>query len=211
MTEVAEVYLIRHAESEMNTQRQFIGGRSNHTPLTDRGINQARALGQFLKAEGIEPTHVFASPAVRTLQTAQFALREMGIEIEPVIHDDLQELSQGSWEGRDRAATYTFDVLAQIEEQGKDFKAEEGESMNDVARRMHGWIQETLPSAGKEPVRAFVFTHGLAIRCLMSHLYDWTHYETFTIETPNASVTKLIHEEGEWRAEYFAQEVGTNS
>ena len=48
-----DLYFIRHAESLMNNKGHLIGGRSNETPLSERGIYQANLLGQRLKHLGI--------------------------------------------------------------------------------------------------------------------------------------------------------------
>ena len=72
------VALIRHAESVANTQLHVIGGRSNHSPLTAAGEQQAVELGEKLKAVGYSPDVIYSSPAVRTLETARIALAVTG-------------------------------------------------------------------------------------------------------------------------------------
>lgn len=57
--------LLRHAETE-----SFAPGRRDaERQLTPRGHAQARALGDWLRAEGFEIDHVVCSPATRTRQT----------------------------------------------------------------------------------------------------------------------------------------------
>ncbi len=202
-----ELYLIRHAESTMNVQPHLVGGRSNHAELSPKGIEQAKTLGRYLLAEGVEPTRIYASPALRTLQTAQYSLVEMGLTHEPVVHDALQELSQGVCEGRLRSEVYTPKVLADITRLGKDFRLEGGESMNDVGLRMLGWATETLAA---EPARAegeqiLVYTHGGAIRYFASHILDWSHQKTYETEIANASVSLLTYGDGQWDVEYLSK------
>jgi len=43
------IYLFRHAESEVNTLPDLIGGQQNSSKLTEKGIWQANKLGQRLK------------------------------------------------------------------------------------------------------------------------------------------------------------------
>ncbi len=92
---LTELYLIRHAETVMNTTPYLVGGRSNYSPLTPRGVEQAKRLGRAMLAKQILPTEVFTSPALRTIDTARYSLAEMKLDIEPLAYDDLQELSQG--------------------------------------------------------------------------------------------------------------------
>ncbi|KAH9299563.1 hypothetical protein KI387_031245, partial [Taxus chinensis] len=67
---MTEVFLIRHAESTMNERPELIGGRSPSATLTTNGKRQARALGVFLKTQGITFSSVYSSPLERAKQTA---------------------------------------------------------------------------------------------------------------------------------------------
>jgi probable phosphoglycerate mutase len=196
----SELYLIRHGESEMNTNPHVIGGRSNETPLTERGVEQARLLGKYFLENNIIPTHVFASPAIRTIQTAKNTLEAMQLNIEPVIADDIQEMDQGSNVGRLRTEVYTPEVLLEIDVQGKDFKLPGGESMNDVGARMLNWVEQNVPaSTNSEIDRTFVFGHGVAIKTLASTLHDWSRQETYESVTDNTSFTVFHYEEDRWQ------------
>lgn len=199
-----ELYLIRHAETVMNVSPHLIGGRSNETPLTQKGIAQAKRLGQYLFRKQLIPNSVFASPARRTLDTARYSLAEMGLDIEPLVQDAIQELGQGRAEGRLKKDVYTDKVVADIIRLGKDFKLPGGESMNDVGLRMHGWIEERFGAAdGAEPSRHFVYTHGGAIKYLASHLLDWPHQQTYQTPIENTSVNLFVREGGEWQVAYL--------
>jgi broad specificity phosphatase PhoE len=203
-----DLYVIRHAESAANASgSHLIGGRSNETPLTKKGVEQAKYLGQYLLAKGINPDFIYSSPAVRTLQTAHYALAEMGITSEPTIEDNLQELDQGLWVGRNRKDTYTEGVLANIQLLGKDFKADGGESMNEVGERMLAAISSIADRHvhESEAVTGIIFTHGVAIRCLASRIHDWSHKRTYETETPNASVSLFTRSAGEWNVQSFAE------
>lgn len=195
---------MRHGESLMNTQPHLIGGRANETPLTERGVEQARLLGRYLLAHDVLPTEVFASPAVRTLQTAKHALTEMGLAVEPTVADELQEMDQGDFVGRHRAEVYTPEVLLEINRQGKDFKLSSGESMNDVGMRMLTWIQANVPTESQNGIeRTFVFGHGMAIRSLVSVLESWSRLQTYESVTQNTSITLLSHQDEQWRLAYL--------
>ncbi|GLJ46826.1 hypothetical protein SUGI_0987880 [Cryptomeria japonica] len=97
---MTEVYLIRHAESTMNERAELIGGRSPSATLTANGKRQARALGVFLKTQGITFTSVYSSPLERAKQTALAICQELNISEEKVeCSESLVEMSQGQWEG----------------------------------------------------------------------------------------------------------------
>lgn len=56
----------------------YVGGRTD-LPLVVSGEAQARAIGRYLKSEGLLPDLVYASPLRRTQETAALALSEMGL------------------------------------------------------------------------------------------------------------------------------------
>jgi phosphohistidine phosphatase len=62
-----QVFLIRHAEAIQET----IVLRDRHRYLTPHGRRQARALGDRLRWHDCEPTHLWSSPLVRAIQTAE--------------------------------------------------------------------------------------------------------------------------------------------
>lgn len=72
-----QAILIRHAEAVDET----LALRDPHRHLTARGRDQARALGERLRAMGIAPTHVWTSPLVRALQTAELVASGLGTPV----------------------------------------------------------------------------------------------------------------------------------
>lgn len=197
------LYLIRHGESKMNTNPHLVGGRSNDTPLTKHGADQAHLLGRYFFEHNILPTRVFSSPAVRTYDTARHTLRAMRSNLEITIASEIQELDQGGYVGKARTEVYTPEVLAKIDAQGKDFKLPGGESMNEVGARMWKWVSATTSTDVEldEADRTFVFSHGVAIKTLISTLYNWSHVKTYETVLDNTSFTTLINEDGSWRLE----------
>ncbi len=199
---------MRHGESEMNTLPIF-SGRSNETPLTPKGIEQSKKLGHFLSKQEIFPTVVYVSPALRTVQTAEYCLAEMGLDVEPLMHDALQELDQGDWVGRVRSEVYADPVVVtEIERLGKDFKQGGGESITDAALRGLGWMRETFDGHQPDavPERRFVFSHAVIISSMASHIYNWSHRETRASRIPNASISLFVRRHNSWELEYFGLE-----
>ena len=208
MSGIVKLYYFRHAESVANTKPQFIGGRSNETPLTDKGTEQAYQLGRALLARDLMPARVYASPATRTLQTADLALKAMGLSITPKVDPGLQEIDMGEWVGLNRDDVYGDQVMAEIKRLGKDQKPPAGESMNDVGQRMlataNGLVEPFETS--DDTIIIFAFSHGLAIRCLASTIHNWSQTETFQALTDNASESLFIKDSQGWRLEYLGRD-----
>jgi phosphohistidine phosphatase len=64
--------------------------------LTERGVREVRAAGQWLDDEGLVPTHAFVSSAVRTQQSWQNLVEVAGTEVEPVVDDAIYTASPES-------------------------------------------------------------------------------------------------------------------
>ena len=69
------VYLVRHAEAAS-------GHPDEARELTARGLEEARALGMQLAADGVRPDAVLTSPLKRARQTADEIARALGVEPE---------------------------------------------------------------------------------------------------------------------------------
>jgi broad specificity phosphatase PhoE len=67
--------------------------RPYDTPLSPDGIEQAKALATRLQGEGI--AHVFASPFLRTVETAHYVARVLGLLIK--VEDGLSEWINPEW------------------------------------------------------------------------------------------------------------------
>lgn len=83
-----QVFLIRHAEAVDET----IELRDPYRHLTKHGRAQARALGERLRWHDCGPTHLYASPLVRALQTAELVCTaiggDTGVEVMPALAPD---------------------------------------------------------------------------------------------------------------------------
>ena len=94
------VYLARHGETAWSLSGQHTG--RTDLPLTERGEQQARVLGERLRGTTIAIT--FTSPSQRARRTAELAGFGSLAESDP----DLAEWDYGQYEGR-----RTADILAE--------------------------------------------------------------------------------------------------
>jgi broad specificity phosphatase PhoE len=93
------VYLARHGETAWSLSGQHTG--RTDLPLTERGEQQARALGERLN--GLAFAKVLTSPSQRAARTGELAGFGAGAEIDP----DLAEWDYGDYEGRRTAEILT--------------------------------------------------------------------------------------------------------
>lgn len=196
-----DLYLFRHAECEMNKATELVGGRSNSSELTSLGKSQAKLLGLRLARENLTFDHVYASPAKRTLGTAQIASGEVGFPHEKIVIDErIQELDQGDWEGRPRAECYTPETMKVLEDMGWDFKAPNGESRKEAEDRMVQFVEKEILSKydPEKKVAVAVFSHGVAIKCFLRHVLDFDQAISYKVLLSNTSISQLRYAEKGW-------------
>lgn len=149
-----QLILVRHGETLHNVAGIAQGWADSE--LSDRGREQVARLGERLRRHN--PDALFASPLGRALTTAKAIGDILGLPI--TVLEDLREMSYGGWESRsfldirrDDADVYERWIA------DADVKSPEGESHNDVRRRM-----ERAFDAVRHAERPVLVTHGTAIR-----------------------------------------------
>lgn len=88
------VYLTRHGETVWNTKKLMQGWKDS--PLTGKGIKQARQLSQRLS--DVPLNAIYSSTSDRAVNTAEIIKGERPLKVIKI--DTLRELSFGSWEGK---------------------------------------------------------------------------------------------------------------
>lgn len=87
--EVTRLVLVRHGRTQANAESR-IGSLLDH-PLDEKGWDQARRVAVRLAA--YKPDAIYASPILRTLQTAETIAEKSGLKVQ--INEDLREYYLG--------------------------------------------------------------------------------------------------------------------
>lgn len=127
--------LLRHGESEGNAQGRMQGRRDY--PLSTLGREQAQRAAAFIAASGLSLNAVYSSPLKRAFETASI-VAQAGIRPEPVIDEDLPEISAGRLEGLNEAEireAHPEFMHRPLRETG-DFAAYGGESYDHLQARL---------------------------------------------------------------------------
>jgi 2,3-bisphosphoglycerate-dependent phosphoglycerate mutase len=160
--------LVRHGQSEWNLKNLFTGWRD--VDLTEKGVNEARAAGRRLKAQGLRFDVAFTSALVRAQHSLDLMLGEMGQETIPVIKDQaLNERDYGDLSGlnKDDARKKWGDEQVHIWRRSYDIAPPGGESLKDTAARvLPYYIQEILPRVLRGD-NVVVAAHGNSLRALI--------------------------------------------
>jgi probable phosphoglycerate mutase len=146
-----ELWLARHGETEWSRSGRHTG--STDLPLTDRGRDAARRLGEKLRGETFDL--VLTSPLARARETCQLA----GFGDQAVVTADLAEWDYGEYEG------ITTDEIRETRPGWQLFTdgAPGGERAAAVGARVDRVIGQVRALDGG---RAIAFAHGHLLRVL---------------------------------------------
>ena len=78
MTDVVELYLVRHADAG---DPEKWDGPDAARPLSPKGEKQSERLGRFLAGIGSRPDAIFSSPKLRASQTADLVAGRLGVPV----------------------------------------------------------------------------------------------------------------------------------
>jgi 2,3-bisphosphoglycerate-dependent phosphoglycerate mutase len=160
--------LVRHGESEWNLKNLFTGWRD--IDLTENGIEEARAAGRKLKAQGIRFDIGFTSALIRAQRSLDLVLEEMGQVGIPEFKDQaLNERDYGDLSGlnKDDARKKWGADQVLLWRRSYDVAPPGGESLKDTAARvLPYYIQEILPRLLNGD-NVLISAHGNSLRALV--------------------------------------------
>jgi len=151
------LYIIRHGKTEWN-RANVLQGRSDH-PLNDEGLLQAKNAAEKLR--GIRFAHVFSSPLIRAVQTAQVIVPDRA----PILDERLIEMDYGPYEGADldhlppEILTFFSDFVHNPAPEGM-------EQLSSVVNRAGSFLEEIRPLSGD----ILISTHAIAMKGLLEVL-----------------------------------------
>lgn len=186
-------YVTRHGQTEYNLEGLAQGWCDS--PLTEKGIEQAKSLGKGL--EDVEFARVYSSTSKRAIDTAKNIIDNKDIQIET--DDRLKEMNYGSLEGKPRELLWHKDGVAGP---AWDYYYENGwieyggEDISIVGKRMMDVFNDIVKDTSLHGKNILVSTHGMSIIALMYEI-DPEMADTLG-EVSNCSITKIIYDNGEF-------------
>ena len=144
------IYLIRHGETALNANRTL---QPPATPLSERGLEQARRLGERLRSANL--ARILASDLSRTAMTAEAVHAATGAPLE--FDAELHERNFGDLRGR------SYDSLG-FDPFGEGYEPPAGESWEVFHERVARAWRNVLAVAARTAGPLAVVTHGLVCR-----------------------------------------------
>jgi len=199
--------LLRHGQSQWNLENRFTGWWD--VSMTPKGVAEARAAGELLKARGLLPDDAFTSVQTRAIQTLHLALEAAGRLWIPETKDwRLNERHYGGLIGLDKAETAakhgeeqvkiwrrSFDIPPPVLELGSayDLAADPRyaglaipatESLKDTIARVLPYYEAAILPRLKAGKVVLVAAHGNSLRALVKHLSGISDADISSLEIP---------------------------
>jgi broad specificity phosphatase PhoE len=188
------LWLVRHGESTANLARRKaeneklltidFPGREMDVPLSEMGVRQSMALGDWFRQQQSKPTVVVCSPYVRTRETARLILDSAGIETARVFYDErLREREFGifdrlTWAGS--LEKYPEECEKRTEIGKFYYRPPHGESWCDVAVRVRSVWRDVREDYANEHV--MIVSHEAVIHLFRYVLENLTEEEILKID-----------------------------
>ncbi|MEZ4734227.1 MAG: histidine phosphatase family protein [Caldilineaceae bacterium] len=193
ITTKTEIVLVRHGETIWNAEGRVQG--QGDSPLTERGIAQAKAVGQRLQHESF--TALYASHLGRVIDTARYIAAVTGHAI--TIDERLQERAYGIFEGLTHAEAMVKHAAVYQEYKtnfSPDFAIPQAESTRQMLTRGQTVFRELAERHPGE--RIVVVSHGSFLRFVLSDILGVPLGAKQGFRLANGSLSEIAYEDGEW-------------
>ena len=158
-----EIILIRHGETEWNSQKRMQG--HSNSDLSEVGRGQIQALGELMKNVSFD--HIYSSDSLRARQTAEAITQYSGHTLQ--FDQRIREKNLGVFEGltSTEAKERHPEVYRLFKTAGANYVIDEGESTQQLLERALEFSEEIRLRHPQE--RVVMVTHGGVVRVLMKH------------------------------------------
>ncbi len=160
------VYLIRHGETQWNTELRVMGQLD--IPLNERGRAQARRTAELLAHENFAA--IYSSDLSRAVETAQIIAAPHRLDV--ITLPKLREAHYGLWEGLTRQ-----EVLERFPHEYKmrrtdpeNFRPSGGESRKELYQRASHIFSELVARHPHQKI--LIVSHGGTIRAILRYVLE---------------------------------------
>jgi 2,3-bisphosphoglycerate-dependent phosphoglycerate mutase len=205
-----KLVLLRHGESQWNQENRFTGWVD--VPLSDKGVEEARAAARLIQAEGLDFDVAFTSVLKRAIKTLWIVLEDIDRMWIPE-HQSwrVNERMYGALQGLNKAETAAKHGEAQVKIWRRSYdipppalSAEDprwpgkdpryaslapgeipaSESLKDTVARFLPYWESTIAPAIRAGKRVIIAAHGNSLRALVKHLDNIGDQEIVELNIP---------------------------
>ena len=196
-----KITFVSHGATIYSEEGRF-SDNPNYPPLSDLGIEETENVVQYLKDRGIKNDVIYASPSVRTQQTAEIVAKLFKQEYVTV--DDLTSRKCGEWNGLtysqilDKYPDGVSQVLANLE------SGDAGESTPDFIKRIKSVIDDLVEKNNGN--RIIIVSHPDVIQAAICGALDISADKLLKIYIRTGSVTQISYFEN-WASLVYCDHV----
>lgn len=196
-----EMILIRHGETVWNAEGRIQG--KGDSPLTERGVAQAKAVAKRLQHEPF--TMLYASHLGRVIETARYIAAITGHTL--TIDERLQERHYGLFEGLTYADAQLQhpEIFAAYQQQryAADYAHPGAESLRQLSERGQAVLQAL---AEKHPgERLAIVSHGAFLGAVLRHILGVPLGGRHGFRLANGSISEIVFADGDWRVKTLGE------
>src|SRR5579871_1885169 len=138
------LFFARHGETQANVEGRF-QGHTIDTPLTPRGIEQAKHVGAIMQREAaLADLARVSSPLHRARRTMEIVLCTCGVPQDAYTTDArIIEIDLGAWDGLTKTEARALDPKAYDAREADKWNVkslDSRENYSDVAARAESWV-----------------------------------------------------------------------
>jgi probable phosphoglycerate mutase len=192
-----EIILIRHGETEWNSQLRMQG--HSNSALSAVGRGQIQSLGEWMK--NVPFDHIYSSDSLRARQTAEAITQYSGDTLQ--FDQRIREKNLGVFEGLTsiEARERHPEIYLLFKTGGANYVIDEGESTQQVLYRALEFIEEIRLRHPEQ--RVVMVTHGGVVRVLMKHTLGLSIDARTSFLIKNTGIFRLV-----WNERWLVSQMG---
>lgn len=190
---MAQIYIIRHGETEDNKQKIFSGWRD--VDLDEEGIQEAKTVGEKLR--DVKFTKAYCSDLLRSRHTLELILEKYHPQLSIIQDWRIKERDYGDLTGTSKSELVAKDPKNyQLWHRSWATPPPNGESIEDVEKRILPFLQDILKDLKSDDI-VLISAHGNSIRPLRKYFEHMTEDEAATFEHTPGEIFHYIISCGE--------------
>ena len=191
-----KLVLVRHGESIWNKENRFAGWTD--VELSNNGIKEAKEAGKLLKEKGYTFDLGYTSSLKRSINTLDYILKEMNLDIEIRRSYKLNERHYGALQGLNKDETKekygeeqvklwrrSVDVRPPLltKDDPRYIEGEPlGENLLDTEKRVVSYFEEEIKKELLNKRKIIIAAHGNSLRSLIRYLDKLNDEEVLSLE-----------------------------
>ncbi|MBQ9246324.1 histidine phosphatase family protein [bacterium] len=185
-----KITFIRHG-STINTEENRLFDDESYPAINSNGKEEIEKISEWVKEKGLKIDKIYASPALRTVQSARILSEICNLEFE--ILNDLNSRKVGLWSGLsfDEIEKKFPNMLEAYHENPENYCPEGGETAIDYNQKINNIINNIIENNLHK--RLIIITHGEVIQAAIANALNIPLCNQFKVYIPTGSATQISY------------------